>query len=1175
MTAIPNSTAPVIAPGTNQAPSILKDIASSQASGVHSNAPAASFLQLVAELKQVAQNAALPVAVAIPPNGTGKAAVQRNAPLQRAVVTTLVLSNSNEWKTSQPVSAADTPQQPAAQTSQQQVSQQSVEQPAQPAAQPAVQQPYHQAGQQPAQQPAQPAVQQSQHQVQKRSVQQPAQAAAQQSQRRVQQEPVQQPPQATVQQSQSQVQERLVQQPAQAAVQQSQGQVQERPVQQPPQATLQQSQGQVQERPVQQPAQAAVQQSQRQSQRRVQRRVQQWPVQQPAQTAVRQHPALPVQVLSEEKPAPAKAEVEKVDPNRGKSSQDTSGDAENRRDSNTPPSASPTAQVQQKSQQVPVPVAVAASPAPDLTSTPPLSAASVATVPPPMPPPVPPPMQPPMQHSRQAPVQSSAQLFAQAPTQASDQSSALGSAQKREHELDPSDPHAFPQPPAQASDRSSVFVSPQDSAQPSVQSWNVAARPQEDSISEKSIWRNNSDPSEKLEAHLDTVLPTNAQAAAPPIKDDTAPPRGARQRGTDGSDASPAIASGSPASAPTQPAVLRESSPAPVSYPNVTGNAAARYAAADSQPAPVNQRAAAQPSVVSAASKSVSLPSPSFQRPTTPAVTGSPQPVPPAPVASAASSTLFLSNPSELKTSQPLSDGTNARQQPAMRQDQSQVPQWPVQQPAQPTAQQHPAVPAQAWSEEAPASAKNEVSKADQDQNKPSQDNSGGAENQHDSNAPASASPAGQQTQQNSEKVVVPVMASGTLVPDVTSTPPQAAAKVVTVQPSVRSSGQTPAQSSERLAAQAPTQAPHQASPLVSAQAPTRVSGHSAVFAIPQSSAQPSVASWNAVTKPQAEPASVKSPRRNDSEPPERFEGPPATELPTNSRLAVPPIKDDAPSRDARHGGTDGSAASPAVTSGSASTPAQPAAPERSKGSPAPASSPNLAGNPPAHHAAADSHVTPVNQNAAGQPAVPSPATPSVLPSASPFQQPTASAVTGSPQPAPPPPIASAASAASAPPTTVASTQDAAPPSMVENARLVRTAGRTEMHIGLNSDALGSVDMHAVMRNDASGATSVGASITVQDHTTHALLMKELPALQSHLEERNIHVGEITVIPESLSAGSGMQQNGGSPQESHARQPRFPYAAPDSSAKTKDDPAPDSTAPSSWAAGSGRLSVMA
>jgi flagellar hook-length control protein FliK len=222
------------------------------------------------------------------------------------------------------------------------------------------------------------------------------------------------------------------------------------------------------------------------------------------------------------------------------------------------------------------------------------------------------------------------------------------------------------------------------------------------------------------------------------------------------------------------------------------------------------------------------------------------------------------------------------------------------------------------------------------------------------------------------------------------------------------------------------------------------------------------------------------------------------------------------------------------------------------------------------------SNATP--NSSAGETANPNTATPVIdqtiiapQVSAPPFQQNITAVVSGEAAPAlhnlPAP-------NGNAPVPLVVSAQDAAAPSLVESARLVQTGGRTEMHIGINSESLGTVDVHAVMRTDSSGPASVGASITVQSHEAAALLTKELPALQGHLEERNVHVGEITVIPESLSAGTGMQENGGAPQESQARQPRGPYATADLAGSANEDAA-DSAAQTSWTAGTGRLSVMA
>jgi flagellar hook-length control protein FliK len=171
-------------------------------------------------------------------------------------------------------------------------------------------------------------------------------------------------------------------------------------------------------------------------------------------------------------------------------------------------------------------------------------------------------------------------------------------------------------------------------------------------------------------------------------------------------------------------------------------------------------------------------------------------------------------------------------------------------------------------------------------------------------------------------------------------------------------------------------------------------------------------------------------------------------------------------------------------------------------------------------------------------------------------------------------PAASAGAAASAPPSTSAARAndiDAAP-SIVESARYIQTPDRTEMHVGLRSESLGQVNVHAVMTNAGSGATA--ASIAVQDHATHAMLVRDLPALQSHLQERNIHLDKITVIPDLSSAGSGTQRQSGSSQESQGRQPRTPYAGTpaDSSPTILEQDQPLAV---SWNSTGGRLSIRA
>ncbi len=145
---------------------------------------------------------------------------------------------------------------------------------------------------------------------------------------------------------------------------------------------------------------------------------------------------------------------------------------------------------------------------------------------------------------------------------------------------------------------------------------------------------------------------------------------------------------------------------------------------------------------------------------------------------------------------------------------------------------------------------------------------------------------------------------------------------------------------------------------------------------------------------------------------------------------------------------------------------------------------------------------------------------------------------------------------------------------MVERARLVQTPTGSEMHVGLRTDALGQINVHAVVRDSATGPVSVGATIAVQDHETRALLVRELPALQGHLQERNIRLDEIAVIPESLASGAGLQQQqaGSSPDAQRQQQQRAQLGAADSPVTPESDAPP---AAAIWTPGDGRLSVRA
>lgn len=78
------------------------------------------------------------------------------------------------------------------------------------------------------------------------------------------------------------------------------------------------------------------------------------------------------------------------------------------------------------------------------------------------------------------------------------------------------------------------------------------------------------------------------------------------------------------------------------------------------------------------------------------------------------------------------------------------------------------------------------------------------------------------------------------------------------------------------------------------------------------------------------------------------------------------------------------------------------------------------------------------------------------------------------------------------------------------------------MHIAMNTDLLGAVNVHAVVRQ-----STVSATIEVQRADVQTLLSNDLPALQHALAERSLHVEQISVLGGSTGnhdqADSGRQ----------------------------------------------------
>jgi flagellar hook-length control protein FliK len=90
------------------------------------------------------------------------------------------------------------------------------------------------------------------------------------------------------------------------------------------------------------------------------------------------------------------------------------------------------------------------------------------------------------------------------------------------------------------------------------------------------------------------------------------------------------------------------------------------------------------------------------------------------------------------------------------------------------------------------------------------------------------------------------------------------------------------------------------------------------------------------------------------------------------------------------------------------------------------------------------------------------------------------------------------------------------------------------MHINMQMDLLGAVDLHASIHQGALTAT-----IGVQHSDVQALLSNDLPILQHALAEQNLHVEQISVLDHS--AGGRMDLGGNAQQQ--PQQQTLPPAA--------------------------------
>jgi flagellar hook-length control protein FliK len=92
---------------------------------------------------------------------------------------------------------------------------------------------------------------------------------------------------------------------------------------------------------------------------------------------------------------------------------------------------------------------------------------------------------------------------------------------------------------------------------------------------------------------------------------------------------------------------------------------------------------------------------------------------------------------------------------------------------------------------------------------------------------------------------------------------------------------------------------------------------------------------------------------------------------------------------------------------------------------------------------------------------------------------------------------------------------------VVKASELYQRVGGSEMHIAMQTDLLGTVDLRATMHQ-----STLTATISVQRSDVQSLLANELPALQHALADKNFHVEQIAVLNNSVGGrhGSGGRQ---------------------------------------------------
>jgi len=90
---------------------------------------------------------------------------------------------------------------------------------------------------------------------------------------------------------------------------------------------------------------------------------------------------------------------------------------------------------------------------------------------------------------------------------------------------------------------------------------------------------------------------------------------------------------------------------------------------------------------------------------------------------------------------------------------------------------------------------------------------------------------------------------------------------------------------------------------------------------------------------------------------------------------------------------------------------------------------------------------------------------------------------------------------------------------VAQASQLYQRVGGAEMHLAMQTDLLGSIDLHAVVHQ-----STLSATIGVQRADVQSLLANDLPALQHALADQRFHVEQLSVL--DTSVGGRLDQSG-------------------------------------------------